>query len=717
MSAPKPLPEADLQQRSEPLRLVLGLHCHQPVGNFGHVFERATATSYRPLLQALLARPGLQFSLHVSGPLCEWWQSHAPGFLAELREGVQAGRIELLTSGLYEPILPVLPRRDRLDQVRLHQDLMERELGARPQALWLTERVWEPSLPADLARCGVRQLPIDDTHFEGAGFLREDLDGVYATEDSGEVVLLLPISAQLRYLVPFQPVEKIEQFLLERQAAGQKLLVFADDAEKFGLWPGTAEWVFEEGWLQQFLDLLERSADWLQVTTLAEAAAALPPVGRVYLPTASYFEMEEWALPVAAAQRLQQLTAKLEDQDLQASARPFLRGATWRSFLVRYPEANVLQQRMVMLSEATEQAGLRPAAGLQRLADLPDAVRALFRGQCNCSYWHGVFGGLYLPFLRDAIVEQLLEARALLPTPALRAELPRVERQDLDADGQEEILLEGAGWSIWQAPHRGGLLEVMDFLPLRRNLTNVLGRREEAYHEQLQTPAEPGEAVESPRSIHDQALALQSDREDLFQYDCFRRGGFALHFLEPGSELQGILRGAKEPLGNLEQVTFEVQELTAAGAARSSLRARLKGDVKVERALSIAENGALQVGLQVTAAADQPLRLQAVWRCDFSFPGCGSDQRYFELPQGQLLVPGDDAEFVGRNLCLIEERGRVQLESSQPMSGHVAPIFTASRSEKGIDTCYQGSCLLLSWALDLAAGESGRWTIALQPLL
>ena len=39
-------------------------------------------------------------------------------------------------------------------------------------------------------------------------------------------------------------------------------------------------------------------------------------------------------------------------------------------------------------------------------------MRALFRGQCNCAYWHGVFGGVYLFHIRAANYANLLDAEA-----------------------------------------------------------------------------------------------------------------------------------------------------------------------------------------------------------------------------------------------------------------------------------------------------------------
>ena len=38
------------------------------------------------------------------------------------------------------------------------------------------------------------------------------------------------------------------------------------------------------------------------------------------------------------------------------------------------------------------------------------ARQELYRGQCNCAYWHGSFGGLYLPHLRNAIYSGLIAA-------------------------------------------------------------------------------------------------------------------------------------------------------------------------------------------------------------------------------------------------------------------------------------------------------------------
>ena len=710
----------------EPLRLVLDVHCHQPIGNFGWVIEKATAASYRPLLQALHAHPKLPYVLHVSGPLLEWWLEHAKDLVLLVREGVARGQVELQASGLYEPILPAIPRLDRVDQVRLHRAWLHDLFGADVTSLWLTERVWEPQLPHDLALAGIESVLVDDTHFEGAGLPADELDGWYATEDEGSVVRLFPIAKRLRYLIPFRPVAEIEAFLKAEHARGRKLLVFGDDGEKFGLWPNTQEWVYGERWLEKFLAFLEGASDWLMVTTVAAAARALPPAGRVYLPTASYFEMEHWALPPRAQQRLEEAVKRLEAEEC-ADIRPFVRGATWRNFLARYPEASRLEQRMVRTSELTRRMGLRPTDGLTMPSQLHPAVRALFRGQCNCAYWHGVFGGLYLPFLRDAIVDELLESRDRLE--ALRGDQagsPRSELADLDADGSPEVALEGRGWSLAIAPARGGMAETIDHWPSRRNLLNVIGRREEAYHATLRAAKDGAKGDAAPKSIHDLEFHLDGELDELLRYDARPRGGFALE-LAPKGTLSGALAELRGPdLHGAAAAPFRLARPLVADRARVDLAAELDAGggarLSVQRTFEIQEDGTIEATLALEPAAPAEGRAAAVapftaaLRFDLSVPGSGLDERRFELDDGRRVAAGESVEFEAEGVTLADERGRYRIDVSRRARAALRPIRTVSRSEGGVDTCLQGTTLVFSYDVAPKAGEPWRLLARLRRL-
>ena len=80
--------------------------------------------------------------------------------------------------------------------------------------------------------------------------------------------------------------------------AGDRVGMMGDDGEKFGAWPTTWEHCWGEGrWVERFFEALEANADWLTTTTPSAWLADHPPIGRVYVPTGSYAEMGEWALP------------------------------------------------------------------------------------------------------------------------------------------------------------------------------------------------------------------------------------------------------------------------------------------------------------------------------------------------------------------------------------------------------------------------------------
>ena len=79
-----------------PIRFVFGLHVHQPVGNFDHVFAQHVEDVYRPLLDRLAARGFLPVVLHLSGPLLEWLEAHEPAYLDRLGALASEGKVEIL---------------------------------------------------------------------------------------------------------------------------------------------------------------------------------------------------------------------------------------------------------------------------------------------------------------------------------------------------------------------------------------------------------------------------------------------------------------------------------------------------------------------------------------------------------------------------------------------------------------------------------------------
>ena len=453
-----------------PVQLVFGVHLHQPVGNFDHVFEQHLRDAYLPFLQSMVEHRFFPIVLHISGPLLDWLEARGNGYLDLVGRLAAEGQVELLLCGYDEPILAALPRADRVEQVSRMREALQRRFGVSASGLWLTERVWEPDLAADLAQAGVRYALVDDRHFLVSGLAREQLHRPFWTEADNRRLALFAIDERLRYLTPFKPPDDSVAYLRGLRDAGHPLAVLVDDGEKFGGWPGTADWVFTRGWLRQFLEAMSGmiSDQELRLVTPSQALAGVPSGGLAYLSTASYREMEAWSLPAEAATRLSRLERELGQERLAGPEGALLRGAHWRNFLVKYPEANRMHKKMLALSSLCRDRG-----------DPPAARRAIGRAQCNDAYWHGVFGGLYLPHLRAAVWRSLAEAERELR----RGEGLVAEALDLDGDGRPEVWIHSARYSAWISPARGGALEELTLFEQGVNLADTLTRRREAYHE------------------------------------------------------------------------------------------------------------------------------------------------------------------------------------------------------------------------------------------
>jgi len=664
-----------------PVTLVIVVHDHQPVGNFDGVFAAAFEDAYAPFLAFLESRPALRIGLHTSGPLLEWLAAQRPEYLARLRALVGRGQVEPWGGAMYEPILPAIPEHDRQGQIAAMAERLEREFGKKPRGLWLAERVWEPGLASSLAAAGVDYTAVDDAHFVAAGFERDQLWGTFQTEDQGLALRVFPIHRELRYLIPFgEPAQVID--LLRRVAEGgeRRIAVLGDDGEKFGVWPGTRKRCYEEQWLSRFLDALAANP-WIEVRTPAEAIAGHAPLGLAYLPSASYHEMQEWALPPAAQARYHQAADALEER-FGAGAHDLLRGGHWRNFHIRYPESNRMHKRMLRASRALW--ARRETGG----DEWREARTRLWRAQCNCPYWHGVFGGLYLPHLRAAVYRELIAAESVLADTAVR-----VERCDLDFDGFEDALLETRSAAAWISA-RGARLWGFDDRLGSWNVLDTLARRPEHYHAALRGAAV---GTREGETIHGALRAREPGLEALVeQYDREGRDSFLDLWSEPGSAhawggqrftfLAGPPGGVtlQAPAGDSPSLTKQYR-LAEDGALEveytlETRRAR-RGELTVE----------INLGLHVPQADDRFVELDGERA---SSPQFGARARHEGVAQSAFVD-----RWAGRRIDLWTDR-RAALER--------APIETVSLSEQGAERLFQGLELRYTFPVALEAGRPWR---------
>ncbi len=689
-------------------RLAIGLHNHQPIGNFDFVFEQAHQQAYRPFLDLLSRHPRISISLHQSGILWDWQEKHQPEYLEQVKRVVSGHQLELMTGGFYEPILTSIPERDLHGQIALLTRYLEKHFGRQPHGLWLTERVWEPHLPKVLARSGVTFLPVDDTHFIFAGLEHAQLTGPFVTEFEGYSVKLLPIQKRLRYLIPFG---KVEDVIAELRRQAEKnpggVAVYADDGEKFGVWPNTYKHCYEDGWLYRFFEALERNADWLEVVPLG-VAASMHPVGRVYLPSASYEEMGHWALPTPAFIQYEQFEQQLAETKQADQYGRFVRAGHWRGFLSKYDESNLMHKKMLQLSDRLAEYESRHPEQANALAEIRDR---LYASQCNCPYWHGVFGGLYLPHIRQAVYSAMIDAEAKLRALS-GATGVTVSVLDLDIDHTNEILVESNGYCALFKPDCGGMLIDLSLSKHAFNLTDTLMRRREGYHRKL-AQAHTGNTGDSTASIHDLVISKEPGLEKLLVEDKYLKRCFIDHFLPEGSSIDEFKMAKSDELGDFVQGQYQYETeqrglvtLLRNGTVRNGDRHHAVRITKSFLCDPVTER--IDVTYELSTTDHSEFNCRFAIENNFTFQAGHADDRYLLIdsrrPQESFL-DSVGAHPESHRITMVDEWRGLAVAVSARESAEIwhHPIYTVSLSEGGFEKVYQGTTLVHLFALNLSS--------------
>ncbi len=502
--------------------ILFGIHCHQPVDNFHHVVDEVINQSYKPFFEKAGEYPFFKFSAHFSGWLLEYIQKHHGDFFSKMADMAKTGQVEFFTGGFYEPVLASIPSADRIQQINKLSEFIKENFDQTPKGLWLTERVWDPSIVKDIVECGIEYVIVDDYHFLVAGFEKDDTYGYFNTEQDGKVLSIFPVDKTLRYIVPFSKPAEIFNYIHEiKNKPKSSAAIIFDDGEKFGTWPKTYDWVYNEGWFESFVNTLNND-DSVFCTTYREFLKDNRPNGLAYLPITSYYEMGEWSLNPHKYQLMKEMKGLLKDNSFGEETDIFVRGATWHNFLVKYPEANLLHKRILYLTKKRT-----------KFADmfLDDFI---FRAQCNDVFWHGIFGGIYLPNLRDNAFKYLIMAEKRYEELTGRIS-PAVENVDIDLDGYEEIILTNKIMKLHFDTKTGGALRSMDIRDVNFSLSNTLTRRKESYHTELLENTDK-EKEKGISTIHEMSHEVSDEMKQHLTFDWHQRYSFMDHFVHEMSD-------------------------------------------------------------------------------------------------------------------------------------------------------------------------------------
>jgi hypothetical protein len=298
----------------------------------------------------------------------------------------------------------------------------------------------------------------------------------------------------------------------------------------------------------------------------------------------------------------------------------------------------------------------------KHVKDNEHAKLSLWRGQCSCAYWHGIFGGLYLPHLREAIYRNLIEAES--PPHS-----PKLETIDFDADGEPELVYSDEHFFAVIKPKTASFVE-LDDRSRKLNLMNVLGRRKEKYHLDLPVRTDEGDV----KSIHEVAKSKEQGLQKYLIYDTYERAFGIDRVLETEPSTQDFRCGVN--IGSIVQY----EDYTISD----------RHDHVVEF------TGPIKKCIEFAAKNQRTLRLRYSGECsllgvEFSLGIFHGNPRLNEKSLRTMLT------LQNLTNCVITADGfaPVILKSDTEFDIHTYPIETVSSSEAGFERIFQGIAALL----------------------
>jgi alpha-amylase len=708
------------------INLLWAIHNHQPVGNFDFIFERAFAQAYKPFLDVLGSHPKIRLSMHFSGILLDWLERNRPEYIAGLRNLVDRGQVEILGGGFYEPILPVISDAHKAGQLRKLSGAVKRLFGTAPRGLWLAERVWEPTLVKPIAEAGLEYVVLDGSHFKMVGKSEDDMDGFFLSEDQGHTLKMFPIHDVIRDYIPFRPVEEVVDALIRLDSGPDVQVVFGDDGEKFGDWPGTHHHVYTDRWLHRFFEAVESRSDRIRVEPLEAGLKPRKNLGLVYLPPASYQEMMVWAQDSRDIALFRKAQKALE-KDPEPGTRKFLRGTFWRNFFNKYAESNRMHKQGVRLSRDLDAAQkAMPAAAREKALD------HVWQSQCNCGYWHGVFGGLYLPHLRFGLYRNLIEAQKILDQTLFGGEAsgaaPLWEVQDWNCDGRPEYTLNSP--EAYLSLNHLGEADQIWLKATGINLADTLTRRFESYHDLVGAAAEGGTKLENSLGEKEQGL-----RSHLV-YDRRVRHSLTEVFLAPGTPFKEYATQEHQPAYRFEAGEAVLERRPGETAVRFLGTARPLPErgrpaasagpgpnLKVEKTVVLSK-GSPDLRVEWTFAAPPdgagPVEFRFASEALFCLLAGDAQDRYVEWEDAEgglardILASRGEMPGVGR-VGVADEwlKLRCEVRFTGASGAWRDALETVSQSEGGYERVYQGTAVLPVWDFRLSPGGEAKASMSI----
>ncbi len=631
-------------------KLIFGTYNTVTPGSAYEQLEKMYQTSYKPFLKLLYEYPKVKASIHYSGILFNWLEEHHSELFIIINEMIKRRQIELLGGGFYDPVLSVIPGKDRLNQIEMLTTYIRKKFGRRPRGFWLTEQVWEPHICSSIKSSGMNYVFLDEYQFNHAGLYGKDVYRPCYTEDQGKILSVLPVHTSL---VLSSRKQRVENFI-----DTIRILKIPEDGIISLLFDGSLINSDQNiSWFKQLFDHLtvdksklftfERSGDYVK---------SLGTLNKVYFPVSSGSNIEFWAMSTSKQREWIKHNKKFTAKNgLFCSPTGY-----FRQFFSKYRESNLLYARMLYTHDLVSQ--IRNDKSRKK-----SASEEILKSQNNYPYWHGVNPGIYDRAARQYAYRCLINAEKNIREKGVFT--THLQALDFDMDGGDEYIYHGQYINAY-IHQEGARIFELDYMIASWNYTNTMKRYPESYHTDDDIRFFNDKTVQGAFIDHFIAESLSKDsfsRNDYKELGDFLSGNYTLHSIDKEHKELILARNGKV---NREDVTIEKKFKFRKNLIEISYKITYKGKG------SFTTTMATEVDLSLSSPEEKNMLVQT-----------GQDTL------SDLFITD------------LKNKVLITLQSSKPYKLWSFPVYTHTKSNNGTEKRYQYSSFVFRWDISLETDQ------------
>jgi len=359
-------------------------------------------------------------------------------------------------------------------------------------------------------------------------------------------------------------------------------------------------------------------------------------------------------------------------------------------------------------------------------SQLSTLYHELWKGQCNDAYWHGIFGGLYLPHLRSSLYRHLLAAESMaeeiLGSNSQRVKGSRlrrvaeetkgqkvtefIEEGDFDCDGFKDICISTGGLTAFLSEDSGALIE-LSVKKKQINVLDTLTRRPEAYHSKISEAAHhnPGET----KTIHERICVKEAGLLDYLVYDNYRRASLLDHFLDYNIKLDDLIKSDYHDKGDFIGSPYDMERIIGKNASGVKLAREglVSGtDMRLEKSV-LFRKSEMRVDYLLEG------KYNGIFAPEFNLSFLGSPYALVNLGSKSFFIR-DKGRHSALHEFYVEDKFlnlTMAFTFDESMELWHYPVETISLSEHGVERLYQGTAFLFMKRLDFNGDKRLGFTI------